>query len=399
MTVRPTRILVWLIVLALIVVVGFALRTQPTPVDLVTVARDALVVSIDEEGETRVRDRFLVSAPLAGRVLRIEHEPGDDVVANETTLATFRPQAPELLDARSRAEADARVKTAEATLAKARVEHTRSTAERDFAATDLERYVELDAVELVSKDQVDAAQRDARTTAEAVRAAEFAVSAAESELDAARAALFQADATQAGGTTISLRSPIDGVVLRRLRESEAIVPAGEPLLEVADPTNLEIVSDLLSTDAVKISAGDRVRIEQWGGERDLAGRVRLVEPYGFMKVSALGVEEQRVNVIIDFEDVQEAWQALGDGYRVEVAVVIWESDDVLQVPTSSLFRQGEAWAVYAVEGGVATVREVEVGQRTGLAAEILSGLSENEQVIAYPSDQVSDGTQVVAREA
>ena len=399
MAVRPTRVLVWLLVIVVVGAIGFALRPQPTPADFATVERGELVVTVDEEGETRVRDRFLVSAPLAGRVLRIEHEPGDTVFANETLLATFLPSAPSLLDARTRAEAEGRVKAAEAALERARAEHTRAVAENEFAASEHDRYIELDEIRLISKDQLEAAQMRARTTTETVNSAEFSVRAAEYDLEVARAALFQARGDVGdGATAIALRSPIDGVVLRRLRESEAIVPAGEPLLELADPTNLEIVSDLLSTDAVRVGVGDRVLIEQWGGDHALNGRVRRVEPYGFMKISALGVEEQRVNVIIDFEDVREAWQSLGDGYRVEVRVVIWEGDDVLHVPTSSLFRRGEAWAVYAVDAGVATLREVEIGQRTGFEAEILSGLTEGERVIAYPSDQVTDGTAVVERE-
>ena len=398
MAVRPTRILVWLIVIAGAVGVGFALRPQPLAADFVTVTRGSLRVTVDEEGETRVRDRFLVSAPLAGRVLRIEHEPGDVVTANDTVLATFLPSDPMLLDARSRAEAEARVNAAQASLERAGAERTRAVAEQEFAEAELERYRELDESELVSKDQLEATELRARTSRESVKSAEFSVRASEFELEAARASLLQAEGDGGGGTTISLRSPIDGVVLQRLRESEAIVPTGDPLLEVADPTRLEIVSDLLSTDAVKVSAGDQVLIEQWGGDHALNGRVRRVEPYGFMKISALGVEEQRVNVIIDFEDVREAWKALGDGYRVEVRVVIWEDSDVLRVPTSSLFREGDAWAVYRVEAGLAALREVTVGQRNGFEAEILSGVNEGDHVIAYPSDQVTDGAAVVQRE-
>ena len=187
-------------------------------------------------------------------------------------------------------------------------------------------------------------------------------------------------------------------MLQRLRESEAIVPPGEPLMEIADPAQLEIVSDYLSTDAVRIRRGQSVLIEQWGGDRTLAGRVRRVESFGFTKISALGVEEQRVNVVIDFEDVREAWEALGDGYRVEVRVVTWDEGDVLKVPTSSLFRDGDVWAVYAVTLNTATLTQVEIGQRNGLEAQIVSGLSAGDQVIAYPSDAIADGVEVVARD-
>ena len=401
MALRPTRILVWLVVVAGAIAVGVALRPRPIPVDMETVARGSLRVTLDEEGKTRVRDRFLVSAPVAGRVLRIEHEPGDDVVANESALATFLPSDPTFLDARSRAEAEARMKAAEAALERARVEQARAAVEQEFAQSELERYVELDEADLIAKDQLESAELRAETSVEARRSAEFAVRTAEFELEVARASLLQATGNPAGrdpgDAAITLRSPIDGVVLQRLRESEAIVPAGEPLLEVADPTRLEIVSDMLSTDAVRITPGAAVLIEQWGGDHPLAGRVRLVEPYGFTKISALGVEEQRVNVIIDFEDVREAWEALGDGYRVEVRVVIWESDDVLKVPTSSLFRAGDAWAVFAVNEGLASLREVTVGQRNSFEAEILDGLQTGDRVIAYPSDEIVNAVAVVER--
>ena len=402
MALRPTRILVWLVVVAGVVAGGVALRPRPVQVDMETVARGSLRVTLDEEGETRVRDRFLVSAPVAGRVLRIEHEPGDEVVANRSALATFLPSAPTFLDARSRAEAEARVKAAEAALERTRVEQARAAAEQEFAQSELERYVELDEADLIAKDQLESAELRAETSIEARRSSVFAVRTSEFELEVARASLLQATGNPGGRDTgdaaITLRSPIDGVVLQRLRESEAIVPAGEPLLEVADPTRLEIVSDMLSTDAVRITPDDAVLIEQWGGGYALAGRVRRVEPYGFTKVSALGVEEQRVNVIIDFEDVREAWEALGDGYRVEVRVVIWESDDVLKVPTSSLFRTGDAWAVFAVDQGLASLRAVTVGQRNSLEAEILDGLQAEDRVIAYPSDQIVDGVAVAERE-
>ena len=400
MKIRPTRVLVWLIVAAALVAIGLALRPAPVAADFAAVNRGSLQVTVDEEGETRVRDRFLVSAPLAGRVLRIEHEPGDPVVANETVLATFLPSDPMLLDSRTRAEAEARVKAADAAVARARVERARAFAEQRFARSEFERSTELDENNLIARDRLEAAELRATTAAESARSAEFTVTAAEFELEVARASLLHADGNPvaaADGPTIALRSPIDGVVLRRLHESEAIVAAGEPLLEVADPRELEIVSDLLSTDAVRVDVGDAVLIEQWGGDTTLRGRVRRIEPFGFTKVSALGVEEQRVNVIIDLEADRDAWTALGDGYRVEVRVVVWEENDVLLVPTSSLFRSGDDWTVYVVTGDQAAIRRVDVGERNGFEAQILSGVAEGERVIAYPSDQISDGATIVER--
>ncbi len=402
MKIRPTRIIVWLIVAGVATAFYFAFQPKPQEADFATVVRGSLQVTLDEEGQTRVRDRFMVSAPLAGRVLRIDHEPGDEVRGGSTVVARFLPSNPNFLDTRARAEAEARVKTSQASIDRARVELDRATAERDHARSELERYENLHREGLLSDDRLESARLRAETAREAVRAAESSIAVAEAELDRARTSLIRAsEAPRTERNVIALRSPISGVVLQRLRESEAVVPSGEPLLEIADPEKLEIVSDMLSTDAVRISPGDAVLIEQWGGERTLRGTVRRVEPFGFTKISALGVEEQRVNVIVDFDDVRDAWKALGDGYRVEIRVVIWEEDNVLKVPTSSLFREGERWAVYTVdtvdEEAKAILRIVEIGQRNAREAQILDGLQEGNQVIAYPGDQIQDGVEVVAR--
>lgn len=400
LSLNPTRIAALVIGLAVVALVVWALLPKPVPVDLATVTRGELMVTVDEEGETRVHDRYLVSAPFAGRVLRIDLEPGDPVVAGETVLATFQPSAPTPLDARARAEAEAGMRAARATLGAARAERERAASEHRYAVAEHERIRSLAAEEIVSRERLDVAELAERTAADALRSAEFAVAASEHELEIARARLMQAtgaDEDDAG--PLALRSPVDGVVLQRLHESAAVVPAGEPLVEVADPARLEIVSDLLSSDAVKVSAGDRVMIEQWGGGEALGGVVRRVEPYGFTKISALGVEEQRVNVIVDFSDPREAWQALGDGYRVEVRIVVWEGESVLKLPTSALFRGPDgAWAVFAVEDGRAVRRPVEVGRRNGLEAEVHSGLAEGDSVIVHPSDSVEDGIEVKQRE-
>lgn len=352
-------------------------------------------MTADDEGETRVRDRYLVSAPVAGRLLRIELEPGDPVKRG-AVVAALLPAPPALLDARSRAEATAAVEAARAALGRARAERERARGLRDRARSDLERHRSLAASGIVSPEALEMRETEARAAEEALRAAEFAVRTAEQELERARAVLLQFTGG-APGRAVELRSPVDGVVLKRLRESEAVVPAGEPLLELGDPRRLEIVSDLLSADAVKVRPGQVVLIEQWGGERALRGRVRRVEPSGFMKVSALGVEEQRVNVIVDFEEPAEAWEALGDGYRVEVRIVVSEAPEAVKVPTSSLFRRGEEWAVFAVQGGRARVRAVEVGRRNGLEAEVLSGLTAGERVVVHPADTLRDGARVSPR--
>ena len=399
MKLRPTRILVWLVLAGAGVAFYFALQPQPQEADFATAVRGPLQITLNEEGQTRVRDRYIVSSPLAGRVLRIEHEPGDTVRAGSTVLAKFQPSSPDFLDTRTLAEAEARVNTSQAALDRARVDIDRAVAEREHAESELERHEKLHRDGLLADDRLEVARLRAETAREAVRAAESSITVAAAELASARTSLIQASAAPPPESqVITLRSPISGVVLRRLRESEAVVPSGEPLLEIADPDNLEIVSDMLSTDAVKITEGDEVLIEQWGGERVLQGTVRRVEPYGFTKISALGVEEQRVNVIVDFDDVRDAWEALGDGYRVEIGVVIWEEADVLKVPSSSLFRDGEQWALYVVdELARASLREVEIGQRNALEAQALSGLQEGDRVIAYPGDQIVDGIEVVSR--
>lgn len=396
------RILGALILIALVVVTQMP---QPVPADFGEVTQGLLRVTLDEEGETRVRDRYVVSAPLAGRVLRIELEPGDAVVAGETALATFQPSDPTLLDARSAAEAEARVQGAEAALGLARADRDRIAAELRFAEAELGRYRRLAADEIVSAERLESAELEAATRSEALEAAEFAIRSAHHDLQVAKARLLQgqgqgqvaASGGNPAGPPITITSPIDGVVLRRLRESESIVPAGEPLLEVADPSRLEIVSDYLSTDAVKIDAGSRVLIEQWGGDRPLEGMVRLVEPSGFTKVSALGVEEQRVNVVIDFEDPQGAWQALGDGFRVEVRVVIHENPEAAKIPSSALFRHGDGWAVYRVDGERAVLTPIDIGRRNAVEAEVVGGLDVGATVVLHPSDALTDGQQVEAR--
>ncbi len=396
---RRPRPWAWIVLgvgaIALIVLLLLPERVQ---VDLATVDRGPLQVTLDEEGESRVRDRYVVSAPVSGRVLRIELEPGDPVVAGETVLATFQPALPLLLDSRTRAEAQARVEAAEADLGLAQAELARANAEYRYAQSEYERIGRLADDEIVSQEMRDAVQLQLDAGREARTAAEFAVNVARHNLEQARAVLVWGDGA-AATEPITVRAPIDGVVLRRLRESAAVVPAGDPLIEIANPDLLEIVADFLSEDAVRIEAGATVLIERWGGDRTLHGRVRRVEPAGFTKISALGVEEQRVNVVIDFDDPREAWRALGDGYRVDVRVVIWEASDVLRVASSSLVREAEGWAVFRIEGSKARLVPVEVGWRTGLQAEVRSGLEVGDRVVLYPSEQITDGVGVEPRES
>lgn len=390
---RFLQIAVAIIVIAVALI---AMLPSPQEVDLATVDRGALAVTLRHEGRTRVRQRYTISAPVGGRVERITLEPGDRVAAGKTTLAILHPDVPTLLDTRTRREAAARVRAAEAELERAKADRRRLAEEQSLADIEFERIERLRHEEVASQSQLDAARTTARTAAEALAAAEAALRRTRFELDQARVRLMPVR-PGAGNGAFEILAPIDGVVLRRLQESETAVLGGTPLLEIADTSRLEIVADFLSTDAVQFRPGMRAVIDGWGGKRELRATVRRVEPFGFMKISALGVEEQRVNVILDFDDPEAAWSALGDGYRVQVGVVVWESDDVLRVPVSALFREDAQWAVYQVDGGRARLTRVEIGRQNGLFAEVSSELSAGAQVIVHPSDTIEEGSRVTER--
>jgi HlyD family secretion protein len=376
-------------------------KPRPVPVDFAVVARGSMIETLDHEGRTRVRERYVVSAPVVGRVLRIGLRPGDRVVANETVIATFAPGASSLLDARSRAGATSRVSEAEALLEQARAQREQVRVQSLHAIEERDRARNLAEFGLMTTEGRQAAETQAVAGQRALEAAEAAVQVATHEVESARAMLVEPGSGSPGpaarNTTLTLRSPIDGYVLERHRESESVVMQGEPLVTVADTSAIEVIADFLSSDAVKIKPGMRALIDQWGGGQPLDAVVRRVEPAGFLKVSALGVEERRVWVVLDFTQPVSAGPALGDGYRVEVRVVTWEGGDVTKVPVSSLFRRGDGWAVFVEEGGVARERIVRVGHRNGSFAEILSGVPSGTRVIVYPPDTVSAGTRIAAR--
>jgi len=401
MTTQTRRRIIWgtVIAIALLLLI-MAMAPRPVPVDLATVESRDLEVTIEHEGVTRVRDSYVVAAPVAGRMLRIELEPGDPVEAGRTVLATFAPASPTALDARSRAEAEAAVGAARSRVEQAEAKRASTRAQKDFTMIELERYRRLHDSGVVSAEMVEMVEAAALSMVGSLAETEAGIRSAAHELETASARLIEpaAQGSQPGSGVLRLLAPVNGVVLRRLQHSEAPVGTGEPLLEVADPSNLEIVADFLSSDAVRILSGMSVHIDGWGGESSLAGLVRRVEPAGFMKISALGVEEQRVNVIIDFADPREAWARLGDAYRVEVRIVAWHGEDVVSVPTSSLFRHADGWAVFAVRGRKARLTPVEIGHRNGLSAQVVDGLEVGDVVIAHPSDAVSDGVRVTRRE-
>lgn len=378
------------------VLVILALRPPVVEVDAGEVIRGPMMITINEEAETRIRHKFVVSAPVMGRVERIALEPGDQVVAGRTVVAQVRAEAPPLLDTRSRAETVAARSAAESSRGQARAEEQRAKAALDLAQRELARERELDRAGLTTRQAVEVRGSEVRTAEEALRAATFAVAAATAELERLDARL-RPDRLDASGRVLTITSPVSGVVLRRLRESAAVVPAGEPLVEIGNPEDLEIVADLLSTDAVQVRSGAVVRLEQWGGSETLTGRVRRVEPSGFKKLSALGVEEQRVNVIMDFDDPVAASAKLGDGFRAEVRIVIWEGENVVQVPTSALFRQGESWAVYVIADDVVRLALVQVERRNSQTAQITNGVAQGDRVVVHPPDTLADGVRIRVR--
>jgi HlyD family secretion protein len=380
-------------VVIVLVIVGMAMWPESIDVSVGKVERGPMQVTLDEDGETRIRDKFIVSAPVAGRLQRIELEPGDPVVRGKTIIARLTTADAPLLDPRTRGELEAAVEAARAAVGQARAERERATAELMRARTTLQRQQELMKAGAIAADNLDAAETAVATGEEARKAAEFAVARAEYELQLARARL---QAPTAAGRAVEVVAPVSGVILKRFRESESVVPVGEPLIEIGEPARIEIVADFLSTDAVRIQPGSPVLVEGWGGSDPLKGRVRRIEPAGFMKVSALGVEEQRVNVVIDFEDPSAA-KRLGDGYRVEVRVIVWREDDVVKVPVGALFRRGNDWAAFGVDGEQARLQPVELGQRNDVDGQVLKGLSQGQTVVLHPPDTLMDGARVSVR--
>jgi|RhiMethySRZTD1v2_1073278.scaffolds.fasta_scaffold11817_8 HlyD family secretion protein len=385
------------LIAGVVVVVGIiaaAMWPSSMEVGVTKVVRGPMQVTTDEDGVTRIRDRFSVSAPVGGRLQRVELEPGDPVVGGKTIVARLTTADAPLLDPRTRGELTASVEAARAAVGQAQAERARANTELDRAQTTYRRQQELMKAGAIASDSLDASETALMSAREAARASEFTVSRAEYELQLARARL---QAPTAAGRPVEVVAPVSGVILKRFHESETVVPVGEPIVEIGDPSQIEIVADLLSTDAVRIPPMAEVLIDQWGGTEPLKGKVRRVEPAGFMKVSALGVEEQRVNVIINFDDPAGAGRKLGDAYRVEVRVVIWREDNVVKTPVGALFRRGEAWAAFTVEDDRARLKTVMLGQRNATEAQVTSGLSEGQTVVLHPPDTLTDGARILPR--
>jgi len=400
-TVFMKRLTFWGSLVALLVIgLAFAFRPRAIVVDMTEVRRGELVVTVNDEGRTRVHDIYVLSAPVAGHMRRIDLHAGDVVVARETVVAEIEPIDPAFLDPRSEAQAIADVRAAESAEALARATIEQAEAELEFARREHDRATQLIEEGTISQRERDDAEREYRTKRAALATALAALDVRSYELERARAALVTPADSRARAedcACVAIRAPVDGSVLRILQQSEAVVTSGTPLIEIGDPRDLEIVVDLLSSDAVSVAAGQRVLIERWGGETALEGRVRLVEPYGFTKVSALGIEEQRVNVIIDLTSPTEEWARLAHGYQVELRIILWEAADALKLPMLALFRDGEDWAVFVESGGRAELRHVTLGRRSQLEFQVLDGLEDGERVVLHPSDRVQAGVRIAAR--
>jgi HlyD family secretion protein len=382
--------------LGLVVALGLAWSFWPRPVDVEMgrVTRGAMRVEVSDEGRTRVREIYQVTPPVDGRLLRIEVHPGDRVVGGQTALAYLLPTAPSFLDSRTRAQAESGVKAAAAARSLAAAEVTRARAELDFAQSDLRRTDNLLKSNAISRASFDHARLARDVAAAQLATAQAGLRAREFDLETARAVLIDPTGTEQRQKGVPLRAPVTGRVLRVLHENEGVLAAGTPILEIGDPNQLEIVADFISEDAVRVHPGDMARITDWGGEETLNARVRLVEPSGFTKVSALGIEEQRVNILLDPAPPLRAWTKLADAFRITVHIGVWHTPSALRLPVSAMFRRGDGWAVFAVRQGHARLVPVKVGHANDEEAEVLGGIAAGENVILHPSDRIADGTRV-----
>lgn len=386
----------------LLAVAGIAtwlVMPSPVPVETAAVTKGKFVATVDEDGKTRVRERYVVAAPLAGRLSRIRFKVGDQVQVDDV-VATITPSPAPLMDPRTRHQVEEMLGTAEANLARSRAVVERARAQSDQANTDLTRTRTLAQSGASTAQALERAELAVRVADRDLRAAEFQDHAAEHEITQLRALLARySNNIDEQPEAWKVTAPVAGAVLKVAQESETIVQPGTPLVDIGDARDIEIVVDVLSTDAVEIRPGAEVTIEHWGGEGKLLGRVRRVEPAAFTKISTLGVEEQRVNVLIDITSPPEQWAKLGDAYQVDARIAVFMQDDATIVPAGALFRRGDDWNVYVVENGRAELRGVKLLRRSGRLAAVASGLAPGERVIVYPGDRVAAGVRVGPRQA
>jgi HlyD family secretion protein len=380
--------------IALLGLIAWGLWPKPILVETGKVATGPLTVRVSEEGKTRVKNRYVVAAPVAGKMRRVLLKPGDPVIAGETSLTTIEPTAPPLLDPRARVQAEAFISMQEAARKQAMATLDAKKSALTMAEADRDRVRAVTRAGTVSATDRDRAEGDALMRAAEVRATEFSLQVIDYEIARARAALERPNHLQPDNQ-VEVKSPVSGRVLRVMQESEIVATSGMAILEIGDPSDLEIEAEILSRDAVAIRLGDTVEIALWGGETPLNGRVRRVEPAAFTKISALGVEEQRVIVLCDLIDPQDQAKALGDRFRVEVRVAIWHSDYVLLAPAGALFREGNAWKTYVFQNGQAELTAITAGHSDGRFTEILEGLKAGDEILLHPPDTITDGATVM----
>ena len=397
MRVTVGRIVTGLFLLAAAVGVVWAVMPRAIPIESAPVTKGRFVVTVDEDGKTHIRERYVVVAPLGGHLNRIRLKAGDRV-GTDGVIAVIAPSPSPFLDPRSRRETEEKLGVAEATVERTSADVERTRAQFNQATNDLVRTRALVERGVDTQQALERAELALRVADRALRAAEFQYHAAEHELDQTKAVLAQyGDGTRPPPETWSVTAPVAGLVLKVIQESETIVQPGTPLIEIGDPDDLEVLVDVLSTDAVEIHPGAEVTVENWGGQGPLQGRVRRVEPAAFTKVSTLGVEEQRVNVLVDIVSPAEMWRGLGDAYQVDTRIAVFGQDDATIVPAGALFRRGETWNLFIVKDGRAQLRTVTLVRRSGRFAAISAGVTKGEYVILYPSDRVTAGVRVEAR--
>jgi HlyD family secretion protein len=395
------RRLFWILgVVGLLGLIVYGFMPQPIPVDVAHATVGLLRVTVDQEGKTRIKERYMIASPVGGQLSRIVWKPGDKVNQSSTVLASLQPKETEFLDPSALAQAQAKVKTCQSMRDKAEAANRQAKVKLEYAQRDRIRLVGLHKDRSATEQEVDLALQTERVANEDIRVTLHMLKAAEYDLEQAQAVLKRTRVAQEGELPerFEVYSPITGRVLRVEQESATVVTPGTKLVEIGDPADIEVVIDVLSADAVKVRLGARMLLEHWGGEKPLEAIVRVVEPSGFTKISALGVEEQRVNVIADIVDPLETRPTLGDGYRVESRIIIWEKADALKVPAGAMSRQGTQWSVFVLENGKAVRREVTVGKTNGLETEIIKGLSADEPVIVHPGDRIKDGSSVTQRQ-
>jgi HlyD family secretion protein len=392
------KVWIGIVSLLMLALLGWAFMPTPAEVEIATVTQGRFERSVQEDGKTRLRDRYVVSAPLAGRVARIYLNQGD-TVARGAVVATFWPASPVLLDERARAEQGARIGAMQASVARAQANVGRAGAALDQARAELKRSETLAQQGFISPNQNETGRLNVRLREKELESARQEEEAARHELDQSRIVLKQFTQSPQDGPqrAYEVKAPVSGKVLKILQQSEGIVMGGTPLMELGDPTQLEVVVDILTEDAAQIKPGTTVQLSNWGGPEVLMGQVRLIEPAAFTKVSALGVEEQRVNAIVDITSLPEKWHALGDGFKVDVRVLVQVVENAVKIPVSALFPVGARSGLFVLDNGHARLREIEVAARNGVDAWVKSGLTKGTQVIIYPDTKLKDGDRVKAR--